>query len=91
MGSDMFSVVVGLGLCSPSVTGVQTSWWCSGHGRGLMSSAAARPSSRVPQDVHAADRHSAGIAALALAKMGTGGYQLPMLDGKLDADMVMIS
>ena len=93
MGSDMFSVVVGLGFV------LSFGYWCTNFlvvqramAADSMSSArrtpiiAAFPKMFMPLIVILP-----GIAALALAKMGTGGYQLPMLDGKLDADMVMIS
>jgi SSS family solute:Na+ symporter len=92
MGSDMFSVVVGLGFV------LSFGYWCTNFlvvqramAADSMSSArrtpiiAAFPKIFMPLIVILP-----GIAALALAKMGSG-YSLPMLDGKLDADMVMIT
>jgi SSS family solute:Na+ symporter len=92
MGSDMFSVVVGLGFV------LSFGYWCTNFlvvqramAADSMSSArrtpivAAFPKMFMPLIVILP-----GIAALALAKMHSG-YALPMLDGKLDADMVMIS
>ena len=93
MGSDMFSVVVGLGFV------LSFGYWCTNFlvvqramAADSMSSArrtpiiAAFPKMFMPLIVILP-----GIAALALSRMAGSGYSLPMLDGKLDADMVMIS
>jgi SSS family solute:Na+ symporter len=93
MGSDMFSVVVGLGFV------LSFGYWCTNFlvvqramAADSMSSArrtpiiAAFPKMFMPLIVILP-----GIAALALSRMANSGYSLPMLGGKLDADMVMIS
>jgi solute:Na+ symporter, SSS family len=93
MGSDMFSVVVGLGFV------LSFGYWCTNFlvvqramAADSMSSArrtpiiAAFPKMFMPLIVILP-----GIAALALSRMANSGYSLPMLGGKLDADMVMIT
>ena len=88
--SDMFSMVVGLGFV------LSFGYWCTNFlvvqramAADSMSSArrtpiiAAFPKIFMPLIVILP-----GIAALALAKMGTG-YALPTLEGKIDYDLVM--